>query len=50
MVDYLGLADQLRDALSTYTNSGGTGNPSIDTAQAIAVMLEKYRNRVRHPA
>ena len=42
VVDYLGLADQLRDALSTYTNSGGTGNPSIDTAQAIAVMLEKY--------
>ena len=42
VVDYLGLADQLRDALSTYTNSGGTGNPSIDTAQAIAVMLEKF--------
>jgi len=42
IVDYLGLADQLRDALSTYTNSGGTGTPSIDTAQAIAIMLEKY--------
>jgi type I restriction enzyme R subunit len=42
VVDYLGLADQLRDALSTYTNSGGTGNPSIDTAQGIAVMLEKF--------
>ncbi|MFO1003851.1 MAG: DUF3387 domain-containing protein [Planctomycetaceae bacterium] len=42
VVDYLGLAEQLRDALSTYTNSGGTGNPSIDTAQAIAVMLEKF--------
>jgi type I restriction enzyme R subunit len=43
IVDYLGLADQLRDALATYTDSGGTGTPSIDTAQAIAVMLEKYQ-------
>ena len=42
VVDYLGLADQLRDALATYTESGGTGAPSIDTAQAIAIMLEKY--------
>lgn len=42
IVDYLGLADQLRDALSTYTSSGGTGTPRIDTAQAIAVMMEKY--------
>ena len=42
IVDYLGLADQLRDALSIYTESGGTGAPSIDTAQAIAIMLEKY--------
>ena len=25
-----------------YTESGGTGAPSIDTAQAIAIMLEKY--------
>ena len=42
VVDYLGLADQLRDALATYTESGGTGAPSINTAQAIAIMLEKY--------
>ena len=25
-----------------YTESGGTGAPSIDTAQAIAIMLEKH--------
>jgi type I restriction enzyme R subunit len=43
IVDYLGLADQLRDALATYTDSGGTGSPSIDMAQAIAVLLEKYQ-------
>lgn len=42
IVDYLGLADQLRDAVGTYTASGGTGAPSYDVAQAIAVLLEKY--------
>ncbi|MBL8816064.1 MAG: type I restriction endonuclease subunit R [Planctomyces sp.] len=42
IVDYLGLADQLRDAVGTYTASGGTGTPSYDVAQAIAIMLEKY--------
>jgi type I restriction enzyme R subunit len=42
VVDYLGLADQLKYALSTYTQSGGKGSPSIDTAAAIAVMLEKH--------
>jgi hypothetical protein len=40
--DYLGLADQLKKALITYTESGGQGNPTFDTAQAIAVMLEKH--------
>ena len=42
VVDYLGLADQLKQALATYTQSGGKGSPSIDTAAAIAVMLEKH--------
>jgi type I restriction enzyme R subunit len=42
VVDYLGLADQLKYALATYTQSGGKGSPSIDTAAAIAVMLEKH--------
>ena len=42
VVDYLGLADQLKQALATYTESGGQGSPSIDTAAAVAVMLEKY--------
>ena len=41
VVDYLGLADQLKRALATYTESGERA-PSIDTAEAIAVMLEKY--------
>lgn len=42
VVDYLGLADQLKYALASYTQSGGKGEPSIDTAKAIAVMLEKH--------
>jgi len=42
VVDYLGLADQLREALATYTESGGAGRPSIDTAEAIAAMQGKY--------
>ncbi len=42
IVDYLGLADQLKKALITYTESGGQGDPTYDTAQAIAVMLEKH--------
>jgi type I site-specific restriction-modification system R (restriction) subunit len=42
VVDYLGLADQLKRALATYTESGGRGDPTFDTRQAIAVMLEKH--------
>jgi len=39
---FASLADQLKKALVTYTESGGQGNPTFDTAQAIAVMLEKH--------
>jgi type I restriction enzyme R subunit len=42
VVDYLGLADQLKRALAVYTESGGQGEPSIDTEEAVAAMLEKY--------
>ncbi|MBU1881236.1 DUF3387 domain-containing protein [bacterium] len=42
VVDYLGLADQLKRALSNYTASGGRGNATVDQAQAVAIMLEKY--------
>jgi type I restriction enzyme R subunit len=50
VVDYLGLADQLKRALATYTESGGQGNPTFDTAQAIAVMLEKHGIACDHDA
>ncbi len=41
VVDYLGLAEELKQALATYTESGGTGETAIDQAQAVALMLEK---------
>ena len=42
VVDYLGLAHELKRALATYTESGGTGKTALDQAEAVAVMLEKY--------
>ena len=42
VVDYLGLANELKRALATYTESGGTGKTALDQSQAVAVMLEKY--------
>jgi len=42
VVDYLGLAVELRQALTAYTESGGQGETAIDQAEAVAVMLEKY--------
>ncbi|MBI3301623.1 MAG: DUF3387 domain-containing protein, partial [Deltaproteobacteria bacterium] len=42
VVDYLGLADELKQALATYTESGGTGKTAIDQAEAVALMLAKY--------
>ena len=42
VVDYLGLADQLKRALADYTEAGGRGNAAIDQKEAVAVMLEKY--------
>jgi type I restriction enzyme R subunit len=42
VVDYLGLAHELKAALATYTESGGTGRTALDQNEAVAVMLEKY--------
>ena len=42
VVDYLGLAHELKRALATYTESGGTGQMALDQEEAVAVMLEKY--------
>ena len=42
VLDYLGLAHELKHALAIYTESGGTGKTAIDQQEAVAVMLEKY--------
>jgi type I restriction enzyme R subunit len=42
VVDYLGLAQELRQALATYTESGGTGRTALNQDEAVAVMLEKH--------
>ncbi|WP_405225998.1 type I restriction endonuclease subunit R [Lentisalinibacter sediminis] len=42
VVDYLGLAQELKNALATYTESGGTGRTAVDQTEAVAAMLEKY--------
>ena len=42
VVDYLGLAEELKQALADYTNSKGKGDITLDQEEAVAVMLEKY--------
>ena len=42
VVDYLGLAHELRYALATYTESGGTGKTALDQEEAVVVLREKY--------
>lgn len=42
IVDYLGIAAELKNALAEYTKSGGKGKPTFDQDEAVAVMLEKY--------
>ena len=42
VVDYLGLAPELKRALATYTESGGLGKTALNQEEAVRVMLEKY--------
>lgn len=41
IVDYLGIASDLKKALSFYSNAGGKGDPTILQEQAVQLMLEK---------
>jgi type I restriction enzyme, R subunit len=41
IVDYLGIASDLKEALSFYSDAGGKGNPAETQEQAVALMLEK---------
>lgn len=40
VVDYIGIANELKAALKTYTNSNGKGKPTVDTHEAFAILLE----------
>ena len=42
VVDYLGLAHELKQVLAAYTDSGGTGHALHDQDEAVALMLGKY--------
>lgn len=41
VVDYIGIANELKHALKTYTDSKGKGTPTLDTREAFAILLEK---------
>ncbi|PKP60389.1 MAG: DEAD/DEAH box helicase [Candidatus Altiarchaeales archaeon HGW-Altiarchaeales-1] len=42
IVDYIGIAYDLKKALADYTQSGGRGKPAFDQEEAVAIMQEKY--------
>jgi type I restriction enzyme R subunit len=42
IVDYIGIATDLKNALATYTASGGQGEPTLDQNEAVATCLEKF--------
>ena len=42
IVDYLGLANDLKEALATYTGSGGEGAPTVDQAQAVRALRKHF--------
>lgn len=42
IVDYIGIASDLKTALATYTQSGGRGTPTLDQNEAVATCLEKF--------
>jgi len=41
VVDYIGIASELKLALKTYTDSKGKGTPTLDSREAFAILLEK---------
>lgn len=41
IVDYLGIASDLKKALAFYSDAGGKGDPAVAQEQAVSLMLEK---------
>ncbi len=46
VVDYLGIAQDLKKALAEYTASGGEGKPAFDQEEAVRTMMEFYESVV----
>ena len=44
IVDYLGVAQELKNALADYTESGGSGKPLFNQEEAVAIMNSKYES------
>lgn len=42
VVDYIGIANELKQALKTYTDSKGKGQTTVDAREALAILLEKW--------
>ncbi len=42
IVDYIGIASDLKNALVNYTENGGQGQPTFDQEEAVATMVEKF--------
>lgn len=42
VVDYLGLANELREAMAVYAESGGQGETAVDQEEAVGAMLARY--------
>tara|TARA_Y100001936_G_scaffold134295_1_gene131296 strand:+ start:3281 stop:6373 length:3093 start_codon:yes stop_codon:yes gene_type:complete len=43
VVDYIGIAPQLKEALATYSGAKGKGRPTIDSSEALRILLEKLQ-------
>ncbi|RUO29229.1 DEAD/DEAH box helicase [Aliidiomarina sedimenti] len=41
IVDYIGIANELKQALKTYTDSKGKGQPTLNAEEAFSILLEK---------
>ena len=41
IVDYIGIAPQLKEALATYSGANGKGRPTIDASEALKILEEK---------
>lgn len=41
VVDYIGIANELKEAMKTYTESKGRGTPTLNTDEAYTILVEK---------